>query len=408
MDIKNFLEVMEKQAASPKREFEKGKTVEKISLNFEGNHGRYQVIPIKSVANPDSPFVQMKNTREICIPRKFLNKDGQETPYQDWVKILPKNAYTMLDQTGRRVSSLTSEEDRLLTEAYQIFDSLYQEIDAKNNRDIAKELLRKRNYTIFHAYCLNKWGNSPDNNNSSRNPVRQNFSGLFISTAAGFMDAVYSNISETSLIEGNDNWISDVYDNGLTDLKGFMIFTINRNSAGYTVTVNHKANAQSALQGITIPEEDVELMKDPLVTFLGRQAKYEEGEIDPTQRRLFNASLIREAIEYMTSQLAAIRMAAKSGMTVQDAIKTTTETTLNNIVLKAAVTTNDPMLKQEEAPAAQPNVENIVANNNAPFQTPPTAHIDPLTSAPVNSNSNSNPFEQNVNFGQSTDGKLPF
>lgn len=406
MDINNFLGMMSEQTASSsisKSNVEREKTVEKISLNFEGNHGRYQVLPLNNVVT-DYPFVKMDNTREICIPRTFTNKEGQQQRYQDWIKILPKSAYVMRDQTGRLVSSLTSDEDRLLTEAYQIFDSLFNELDAKNNRDQSKDLVRKRNYTIFHAYCLNKW-----NFDDSRTPVRQNFSGLFIATAKGFVQAVEDNVNETNILEGGDNsWLEDIYGNNLKDRNGFMIFSINRQSTGYTVTVNHKAKAGNALQGVEIPAEDAELMKDPLATFLGRQAKFEE-DVQPEYRRLFNANLIKEAVDFMTSQLAAIRMAKQSGTNVVDAIRATNEDALKGVdIVAQQAATNDPMLQAQQV--AQPNVANIQANNDMPFQTPPAAHIDPLTSAPAQQAQQSNPFGQPApGFGQPAgNGGFPF
>jgi hypothetical protein len=53
--------------------------------------------------------------------------------------------------TGRVVSSLTAEEDQILGEAYTVFDQLFDEIDARNDLEMQKNLARKRNYTVFHA-----------------------------------------------------------------------------------------------------------------------------------------------------------------------------------------------------------------------------------------------------------------
>ena len=66
-----------------------------------------------------------------------------------------------------------------------------------------------------------------------------------------------------------------------------------------------------------------------------------------------------------------------------------------------AATTNDPMLKQEEGVSA----EQIIANNNAPFQTPPVFHADPTSGAPVNTQQQSSPFSA-PSFANS--GNSPF
>ena len=212
----------------------KNRVIEKISLNFPGNYGRYQILPMNSVVT-DFPYVTLLNTREICIPRKQVAADGTETEYNAWIRILPKNAYQMKDMTGRVVSSLTAEEDQILGEAYTVFDQLFDEIDARNDLEMQKNLARKRNYTVFHAMCLNKWDFE-----DSRAPKKQNFCGLFVCTAKGFMNAVEDNINEKNLMNGGDgSWIKGVYTDELTGRDGFVMFSISRSktSAGYSVTV---------------------------------------------------------------------------------------------------------------------------------------------------------------------------
>ena len=352
------------------------KSVEKISLNFPGNFGRYQILPLDSVVT-DYPYVTLFNTREIAIPKKQVSADGTETPYTAWVKLLPKEGYQMKDMTGRVVSSLTADEEQLLGEAHTLFDQLFTEVDARNNLQMQKDLCRKRNYTLFHAYCMNKWDFE-----DSRVPKRQNFCGLFVCTAKGFMNAVEDNINERTLMNGGDgSWVEGVYNRELTGRDGFVMFSISksRTSAGYSCTVSHESGKSQMLSGITIPAEEAEMMKDPVATFLGWQANREEGVADG-QRRLFNANLIKEAVSFMTSQLAAIRMARANNTSIDDAIKAT-----NDLALKSAVAqqpkTNDPMLAAAQPQAPQVNAEKIVATNDG--TSFPAAQIDPITGAPI-------------------------
>jgi len=359
------------------------KSVEKISLNFPGNFGRYQVLPLDSVVT-DYPYVTLFNTREIAIPKKQVGADGTETPYTAWVKLLPKEGYQMKDMTGRVVSSLTAEEEQLLGEAHTLFDELFTEVDARNNLQMQKDLCRKRNYTLFHAMCLNKWDFE-----DSRVPKRQNFCGLFVCTAKGFMNAVEDNINEKTLMNGGDaSWIQGIYNRELTGRDGFVMFSISKSktSAGYSVTCSHESGRSQMLSGVTIPAEEAEMMKDPVASFLGWQANREEG-VQDGQRRLFNANLIKEAIAFMTSQLAAIRLNKQSGQSIEAAIKATNELALKNATV-AQPKTNDPMLAAAQPQAPQVNAERVINSNNAPFSTPAAAQIDPITGSPVSPSAN--------------------
>lgn len=405
----------------------KSRVLEKISLNFEGNFGRYQIFPMDSVVT-NYPFVTLFNTREICMPRKNLNSDGVETSYNAWIKLLPMEGYKMKDSTGRIVSSLTAQDEELLTTAYRLFDEIYAEIDAKNNLQLSRDILRKRNYTIFHGYCLSKW--SLDD---MRTPKRTNFSGLFVSTAKGFVQAVQDNLTERSIVNGGDNsFVSSIYTNALSNRDGYLLFSINRSktTAGYTVTVSHEAGRAKALEGISIPQEDAELMKDPVATFLGWQAGHDD-DAEFGYKRLFNQNLIKEAVDFMTRELANIRMAKQSGTDIAEAIKKTNEAALANSVPTNTMgqVTNDPILAQmTQNSQTNINPETIIANNTHPFQTPPAAQIDPVTSSPVGNNGfgggfnfggmpqnqgtpgQSAPFTQPAfgQFANNTEGDLPF
>lgn len=408
MNVDDFMAKLSTQTATKKgnSEFKKGRVLEKISLNFPGNFGRYQILPMNSVVE-DYPFVTLYNTREICVPRKNMAADGTENEYNAWIKLLPKKGYQMKDLTGRIVSSLTAEEEQLLQEAWTVFDQLFDEVDARNNLEMQKNLLRKRNYTIFNGYCLNCWDFE-----STRAPRRQNFSGLFVCTAKGFTNAVEDNIKERSIMNGGDmSFVESIYNNKTTGRDGFMMFSISRSKStpGFTVTVNHESGKAQMLAGVTIPEEDAELMQDPVETFLGYQARH-DNENAPGSKRLFNAPLIKEAIAFMTSQLAAIRMAKQSGTSVDEAIKATNATALANAVPtdRRGQQTNDPMLASMSTPETPAtSAESVAAANTAPFQTPPAARIDPTTGAPVNTNPGFGGFGQETQQQQAAPFTAP-
>lgn len=404
--VDDFLEKLAMQAPKPKEEFkQKNRALEKIYLNFPGNFGRYQVLPMDSVIT-DFPFQTLFNTREINIPRKNMAADGTENVYNAWIKLLPKSAYIMKDATGRQVSSLSAADEQLLGQAHLIFDQLFDELDVRNNRESAIiDLIRKRNYTVFHGYCLNKW--NADSN--SRTPERQNFSALFVCTAKGFIDAVKENITDRTLMNGGDSsWIPSVYNRQLTGRDGFFMFSISANKvqAGYSVTASHEFGRAKNLEGVCISEEDAELMVDPIESFLGWQANRDDSA--PGTKRLFNPALIQEAITYMSEQLAGIRMAKKTGISIEDAINNTNAQALakQEYTTTMGQSTNDPMLA-EMATRAQETVDpsKIVENNTNPYQNPPAAHIDPMTNAPQQPKAN--PFGNN-GFGQGQDSAAPF
>lgn len=403
--IEDFLAKLAQKTPKPKDEnaAAKNRKLDKVYLNYPGNFGRYQIFPMDSIIT-DFPFVTLFNTREINVPRKNISADGQESVYDAWIRILPKDAYLMKDDTGRIVSSLTASDEQLLSQAYAVFDQLFEELDPRNNRDNKSivNLLRKRNYTIFHGFCINKWGL-----NDIRNPERQNFSALFVCTAKGFMNAVDDNIKEKTLMEnGDSSWLGNIYGRQQTGRDGFIMFSIapNKLQAGYTVNVSHDYGKKQ-FEGFSIPDEDAELMSDPIQSFLGWQAGKDENN-NPYQKRLFNAPLIQEAIHFMTQQLAAIRMAKSTGMKLEEAIQNTNQEALMSQIPTNTMgeATNDPMLASMSNSNAGGNFngEKIVENNTNPFQTPPAANIDPVTSAPVVHNdpiSSGNPFQDSNNGG---------
>lgn len=414
-NVEQFLKQLGQQSPTKSgKTFEKKRTIEKLYVNIPQNFGRYMIFPMDSVIT-DNPFAVLKGTREINVPRKNISSDGQETVYNAWIKILPAEAYQMKDMTGRVVSSLTAADSQLLSQAQLLFDELYNELDPMNNRDNKSiySLIRKRNYTVFNAYCLSYW-----NVNQSRTPSRQNFSALFVVTAKSFIDVVQNSIAEKTTMDGGDtSWIPQVYNRKLSGRDGFLMFSINADKSGrpgFSVTASHEYGRAKSLEGYNIPEDMSDLMQDPVSNFLGWQAGKTEDE--PPYQRLFNPDLIKSTIEYMSEQLAAIRTAKQTGITIDEAIKKTTEDALSKQtpIGPNGRASNDPVLNQMASQAAAENggpqvvnAQKVVENNNSPFDNPASAHIDPLSGAPVNPNptpnfgggfgggNNSNPFGGN-------------
>ena len=124
--VESFLERL--QSMSPKKKptsFVKRRAIETVYTNAKANFGKYQLLPLTSVIN-DFPYVSLKNTREIKMPRKNVMSDGTPQEYSAWIKLLPKDAYTIKDpSTGREVSSLTAADESLLDQAYAIWEELY-------------------------------------------------------------------------------------------------------------------------------------------------------------------------------------------------------------------------------------------------------------------------------------------
>ena len=394
------------------RTFVQQRKLDKVYLNAPTNLGRYQVLPFTSLVT-DYPYVDLPKTREINIPRKNIKSDGTENVYQAWVKLLPKSAYVVKDETGRITSSLTAANEQLLDQAYTIHEQLFLELDVKNNAmdPVIGKLIRKKNYTIFHAFCVNKW--ALDN---MRTPERQNFSALFVVTSNKFQQSLKDDISQFSVVNGcGDDWLNQVYNRDLTDRQGFLMFTAQRDPSrpGFNFTTNHAIGKGEYLKPISIDPEDVTLMEDPVETFLGWQAgRYPEGT-PVGQRRLFNEALITEAINFMTKQLAQIRMAKQSGGDIKAAIAATNDEALNSQTPTTTMgqQTNDPMLAQ----MAEKSGENMVANpqavverNTDPFNTPPAAHIDPVTGNPTGGNNFAKPSFMSPGFGGETGNGLPF
>lgn len=411
-NVSDFVARLEQNLPQAKT-FVQQRKLDKVYLNAPTNLGRYQVLPFTSLVT-DYPYVDLPKTREINLPRKNIKSDGTENVYQAWIKLLPKSAYVVKDETGRITSSLTAANEQLLDQAYAIHEQLWNELDVKNNAmdPVIGKLIRKKNYTIFHAYCVNKW--ALDN---MRTPERQNFSALFVVTSNKFQQSLKDDISQFAVMNGcGDDWLNQVYNRDLTDRQGFLMFTAQRDPSrpGFNFTTNHAIGKGDYLKPISIDSEDATLMEDPIETFLGWQAgRYPDGT-PVGQRRLFNEALITEAINFMTKQLAQIRMAKQSGGDVKAAIAATNDEALNSQTPTTTMgqTTNDPMLAQmaqaQENMVANPQA--VVERNTDPFTTPPAAHIDPITGAPTTSAGSNfaKPSFMSPGFGGNSGSGLPF
>ena len=430
--VESFLERL--QSMSPKKKptsFVKRRAIETVYTNAKANFGKYQLLPLTSVIN-DFPYVSLKNTREIKMPRKNVMSDGTPQEYSAWIKLLPKDAYTIKDpSTGREVSSLTAADESLLDQAYAIWEELYKELDAKNNvmNPAIGGLIRRKTYSLFMARVMNYWSVG-----NTREVARQNFSALMVVTSKGFMDTVGESISDTSITAGAEDWIKDVYNRDASGRKGFLMFNISKSeSPGFNISVSHSLNAENYLNGVTIPDEDLELMQNPVQMFLGWQAGREDDSVPADQRRLFNKALITEAIEFMTDLLAKTRMAKANGTSVEEAIEATNKTLLAHQTPTdtRGQATNDPVLAQMAQAAAQQQAQpsggygnnnlvgtsgqDIATKNNDPFRNAPAAHLDAITGAPIVPGSanpgQAAPFERpqfaGSNFGGGSNG-LPF
>ena len=423
--VDSFLEKLSSISPSTKkRNFESKKLIQRVYCNFKGNFGKYQILPFPSIIT-NFPFVVLDNTREINIPRKNIAADGTVSQYNAWIKILPVAAYNIKDpSSGRVVNSLTADEEALLKRVYAVWEELYAEVDGKNNTidPVISKLIRRKNYTIFHGYCVNMFEEG-----DPRKPARQNFSGLFIMTAKNFVDIVNTNIVDNNIMNGNNpGWLNDIYSSDLTGRKGFMMMSVSQNvgGPGFNISVNHVLN-DSFLQGVTIPEEEAAEMQNPVETFLGWQARVDDADVPTEERRLFNAKLMQEAIDYMTDLLARIRMGKQNNTSIKEAIDITTNLLMQNQEPSDSRGNQiqDPLLadlaRQQEQQAAPAGYGAANVPNNPgfaqeksftadPYNSPAVSHQDPVTGSPVAAEPvKEAPFNR-PSFAGGTDSGFPF
>ena len=370
--LTNFMERLTKQSGSPAaRTFNRQtRKIERVQVNNPETLGRYQVLPINSVVT-DFPFISGK-VRQILMPRRRLDESGEEQYYTTWINLPSFDFYQMTDATGRVVSSLTAEDEKLLTSAYSLWEEVYSEVDGKTNYMQVKDFIRVRNITTFTGYCMNFWKFG----SNSRTPDRQNFSALFIITTKSFIQSIEQNIGDKSAMEGGDQkWIEKVYNNQLKNRDGFLMFSINkdRNAAGFTASTQHEIGRSQMLMNVEIPQEDYDTgMDDAAALYLGWQANSAEREKPSGTRRLFNAALIKEACSYLGTLLSAIRAekasAAGNPIDVMNIVSSVSENYFNNL----------PPLEPRHTSEATPAQTPEQTQAEAPANDSPTTHIDPL------------------------------
>ena len=398
-NIANFLQNLEQN--QPKtRNFnpQTNVKIEKVYLSHPDWQGKYQILPMVSAEN-GLPLAFLQRVREIKLPNPNPSRrDGDIKDLYRWIKILPAEAYTMQSADGQIVSSLTSADEDLLRQVQSSFDILYDELggnskdrNAETNKTIS--YMRRRNYTLFYGRCISHWAAS-----DPRNPKHSNFSALFICSAKGFPEVIQNNINDSVITYGDpETWINQVYSRELTGRTGFLLFSINLNvggQVGYNLSAQHVIGNNQVASHV-IPEEEAELMSDPIEGFLGWQAdKHEPG-------RLFNRKLMEDTLATINSQIASIR--ASKGVDPVAAAATTTGTAMA-ATQGPSQQTNDPVLQGQtmfSQPAGMTNPGAVMNGNTNPLQTPPAAQIDPITQAPVGA-------PQYVNPAFAKPGNLPF
>ena len=379
-NIANFLQNLEQnQPKSPDAKPKSDVKIEKVYLSHPDWQGKYQILPMVSTET-GLPMAFLKRVREIKLPRKVVLSNGEEKESTNWIKILPVEAYTMQSADGRTVSSLTSADEDLLRQVQSSFDILYEELGGNSkerNPELNKTIayMRRRNYSLFYGRCISHWSAS-----DPRNPKHSNFSALFVCSAKGFPEVIQNNITDSVITYGDpETWINQVYSRELTGRTGFLLFSVNLGvggQVGYSLSAQHVIGNQQVSSQV-IPEDEAELMRDPVEGFLGWQAdKHEPG-------RLFNRRLMEETLATINSQIAAAR--AAKGVNVDMAAAATTGMAFASQG-QAGPQTNDPMLQGSgvySQPDGMTNPAAVMNGNNDPLQTPPAAQIDPITQAPV-------------------------
>ena len=355
--VEDFMSKLKKQTGKNQsvRNFTRQtRKIEKLSLNNPNTLGRYQVFPILSSV-VDFPFISGK-VKQIKVPRTMKDQaTGEETQYEAWIHIPTHGFYQMKDMSGRgAVSSLTAEEDQLLTNLHTLWDELFNELDAKNHFSECNKFIRLKNYTLFSGYCLNFWKAGDTDN---RVPTRQNFSALFMITTTSFMDAINGNIEDRSLMEGGSNdWIEKVYTNDLKGRDGFLLFSINKNSTspGFIASAQHEYGRANVLSQYEIPKEDFEAgMEDPFELFLGWQASSQDADKPIGQRRLFNKKLMQETLEYMSNMLASVRASKAAGKSFEDTIEETRKIMFGSPADRLSAPAGTPQEAKPSQPAPQ-------------------------------------------------------
>lgn len=370
-NVQNFLNQLKSAQPQPRSNEPKGPVLEKTYLSFTENLGRYQIFPVISTVT-GMPFEYLYRTREICVVSDQKNQDGSDR--KSWHRLLPLSAYDFIDSTGRRVSALTQAEQDLLQSAYGVFDRMWEVVPEAMRKDIC----RLKNYTVGNAYVINKYG-LKDNNK----PARSGFSTLLVCTSKDFANAINKDIEMQMINHGNDaSWLGEIYNRLPKGRTGWLIFSISvaPNGIGYSVNASHTSSlSPAAVEGLEISPEDMELMQDPIRTFLGWQAG-PEG-------KLFNEPLITSTIEEMNKIIAKFSNSAAYANPMMAAAAT--QSTAQAAAYQPAPTM-DPMMASMAAQNVAPQqtmvqtpAQMAQANDN-PFVNPPAAQFDPMAGVPNN------------------------
>jgi hypothetical protein len=213
-------------------------------------------------------------------------------------------------------------------------------------------------------------------------------------TTKRFTTSVENNINDKAVMEGGDqSWIDRIYNNQLTNRDGFILFSINkdRDKAGFTSSVQHEFGRANMLSGVEISKEDFDAgMSDPVSLFLGWQASNQDADKPFGTRRLFNARLMKEAVDYMSNMLAAIRAAKAQNVDVTEAVTKFCEDAASSAVMDAP--------------------QDSIPSNNVGTTVNPTPTVTTATSAQIDPVSGGNPFggfNPNTNHGVATPTSTP-
>lgn len=369
-NVQAFLNQLRSAQPQPKSNEPRPQLIESTYLNIPGNLGRYQIFPVNSLVT-NNPFEFLYRTKEVSIATGSKNQDG--TDRYSWHKLLPSCAYDFYDaNTDRIVSSLTQSEYDLLQSAHGVFDHMWEVIP----EDQRKDYCRIKNYTVGFAYVINKFGLK-----DQTKPLRSGFSTLLVCTSKNFANALNKDIDLQQINHGdpqnpeNRKWLSEIYNRKSSGRTGWLIFTIAgaSNGIGFDISASHTSGLNpSVTENLVIPEDQLELMKDPIRSFLGWQAG---------QDKLFNEQLIIKTIEKMNSIIAKFSNSAvyANPSQVAQATEHTAAPNPGNMPV-----TNDPMMAAMNPAAPTFNKEQVAQANTDPFMTPPAAQFDPMAGVPNN------------------------
>lgn len=376
--------------------------VKKVYLTHAETLGRYLILPVPSLVG-NRPFTLLHGTREVRMP--FAMKSGDN--YESWVKVLAPENYQHVDQqTGQVVSSLTEGDVALLREINSAWEELYLALGGRDNWFEIAKVIRRKNYTLFHAQTLGFWkGGSP------REHIKLNESNLFIVTAKNFTEAISEGIDtfrttcdNPLYAEDSSDWISQVHNRELTGRTGYLFITVLKDNPGFKSSAAYTVDSDKYVHE-SISEADMKDMANPLEQFLGWQGRGDRYESDaPAEsRNLFNRELMIKVRDFLVGQLAMAQAGQIGAGTTAAQAATNSLVHEQPIERKVAPSmfTQDPVLREmasqqqqvNTAPQAtmMPNNANVATNpeeirerNTNPFQTPPAAHLDPIQGTPFN------------------------